>query len=449
MLFEVLTTGSMLGVLGASYYYKTNLNDDSDKILKIAENCGLYKKDEKMRLYRRNYNKAKKYTEYVYKIPLGLELQDFLDKYGKFKDGLNNRSVRRINLKEFRKLRITRSLPKQLRAIINNRVLLNKEIEMEYDGMLIVRVYDEGLTKELLYDDDMLAKVKNWQVPVGVTYKEFVVHDFEKLQMLVEAGMTRYGKTVFLKNAITTLINNEPDNVKFTLIDLKGGLAFSRFMACKQVQTVAKNGEETLEALEAIHDDLIKRQAYFLANGWEDIGEAGWKERHFIVVDEGAEIAGFEEKADRDRATHLLGEVARIGAGIGYRLIFATQYPTADVFPRQVKANTSAALCFKLKNSTQSMVVLDRCGAESLPTGLRGRAIYQTDCDRIVQTPLISNKFIDIKIKPHIVFQARKEDASVPHGKEPTKTGGSYITRFEETGLSDTKPDSANPQFKK
>lgn len=433
MLFEVLTTGSMLGVLGASYYYKTNLNDDSDKILKIADNCGLYKKDEKMRLYRRSYNKAGKYTEYVFKIPLGLELKDFLDKYGKFKDGLNNRSVRRINLKDFRSLKFNGSLLKQIQAIINNRIQLNKEIEMEYDGMLIMRVYDEGLTEELLYDEDLLAKVKNWQIPVGVTYKEFVAHDFEKLQMLVVAGMTRYGKTVFLKNAITTLINNEPENVKFTLIDLKGGLAFSRFMACKQVQTVAKNGEETIAALEAIHDDLIKRQAHFLANGWEDIGEAGWKERHFIVVDEGAEIAGFEEKADRDRAMHLLGEVARIGAGLGYRLIFATQYPTADVFPRQVKANTSAALCFKLKNSTQSMVVLDRGGAESLPTGLRGRAIYQTDCDRIVQTPLISNKFIDIRIKPHITFKPRKEEPHVPHGAKTEEKGGSYITKFEET----------------
>ncbi|MEH7374919.1 FtsK/SpoIIIE domain-containing protein [Neobacillus drentensis] len=433
MLFEVLTTGSMLGVLGASYYYKANLNDDSDKILKIAENCGLYKKDEKMRLYRRNYNKAKKYTEYVFKIPLGLELQDFLDKYGKFKDGLNNRSVRRINLQDFKNLKFDASLLKQIQALINNRVQLSKEIEMEYDGMLITRVYDEGLTKELLYDDDLLAKVKNWQVPVGVTYKEFVVHDFEKLQMLVVAGMTRYGKTVFLKNSITTLINNEPDNVKFTLIDLKGGLAFSRFMACKQVQTVAKNGEETLQALEAIHADLIKRQEHFLANGWEDIGEAGWKERHFIVVDEGAEIAGFEEKADRDRATHLLGEVARIGAGLGYRLIFATQYPTADVFPRQVKANTSAALCFKLKNSTQSMVVLDRGGAESLPTGLPGRAIYQTDCDSIVQTPFIPNQFIDIKIKPHINIRPRSDDASVSHRAKTEEKGGSYTTKFEET----------------
>jgi hypothetical protein len=438
LLFEVLSTGSMLGVLGASYYYKTNLNDDSDKILKIAENCGLYKKDEKMRLYRRNKIKDKITkevlgAEYFFKIPLGLELKDFVDKHGKFKDGLNNRSVRRINLKDFRNLKLDASLPKQIRAILENRVQLSKEIEMEYDGMLIMRVYDQGLTNDLPFDEELLAKVTGWQVPIGVTYKEFIKHDFEKLQMLVVAGMTRYGKTVFLKNAITTLINNQPENVKFTLIDLKGGLAFSRFMACKQVQTVAKNAQETIEALEAIHADLLKRQAHFLANGWEDIGEAGLKERHFVVVDEGAEIAGFEEKEDRDRAMYLLGEVARIGAGLGYRLIFATQYPTADVFPRQVKANTSGALCFKLKNSTQSMVVLDRGGAESLPTGLPGRAIYQTDCDRIVQTPFITNKFIDIKLKPHIIIKARREDASVSLGKETPKTGGNYSTKFEET----------------
>nr|WP_286180654.1 FtsK/SpoIIIE domain-containing protein [Bacillus sp. ISL-37] len=279
----------------------------------------------------------------------------------------------------------------------------------------------------------MLERVAGWEVPIGVTYKEFVAHDFEKMQMLVVAGMTRYGKTVFLKNAITTLINNRPDNVKFTLIDLKGGLAFSRFATCKQVNKVAKNGAETLEALEAIHAEMEQRQALFLSNGWEDIGEAGWKDRHFIVVDEGAEIAGFEDKADRDRCTHLLGEIARIGAGLGYRMIFATQYPVADVFPRQVKANTSAALCFKLKNSTQSIVVLDRKGAEELPVGLRGRAIYQTDCDRIVQTPLITNEFIDIKIKPHVNIRARKEDASASQRSKAEEARGKYTTEFEET----------------
>ena len=433
MLFEILSSGSVLGIMGASYYYQTNYNDESKVILKIAENCGLYKKDEKIRLYRRSYNKERKFTEYVFKMPLGLELKDFLDKYGKFKDGLNNRSVRRIKLKDFAKLKLDRTLPKQILDILRHRVQLNKEIEIEYDGMLIMRVYEEGLPEKVLYDEEMLSKLSGWQVPIGLTYKEFVAHDFEKLQMLVVAGMTRYGKTVFLKNAITTLINNEPENVKLTLIDLKGGLAFSRFLACKQVEKVAKNGEETLIALEAIHAEMVARQAHFLANGWEDVGEASLQERHFIVVDEGAEIPLFNDKEIRERCTHLLGEIARIGAGLGYRLIFATQYPTADVFPRQVKANTSASLCFKLKNSTQSMVVLDRAGAESLPTGVRGRAIYQTDCDRIVQTPFISNKFIDINIKPHIIIKSRSEPNNVSHKAEASETGGNYITVIEET----------------
>lgn len=433
MLFELFSTASMLGIWGASHYYKTNSNDESEKILKIADNCGLYKGGEKLRLYRRNTNKKNKpnYVEYVFKIPLGLELHDFQDKFGKFKDGLNNRSARRIELKQFKGLKFDRTLLKQIQKIFENRVQLSKEIEIEYDGMLIFRVYNEGLTNDYAYDDALLKKVSGWEIPIGITLREFIKHDFEKLQMLVVAGMTRYGKTVFLKNLITTLIVNQPDNVKLTLIDLKGGLAFSRYANCKQVNTVAKNAEEALLALEAIHTEMEERQALFLSKGWEDIGEAGRKERHFIVVDEGAEVAGFEEKADRDRATFLLGEIARIGAGLGYRQIFATQYPVADVFPRQVKANTSAALCFKLKNSTQSMVVLDRKGAESLPIKLPGRAIYQTDCDRIVQTPYITNDFIDTKITPHITIKSRSESRA-PQRSDEKATGGTYITKFEE-----------------
>ncbi|MCK1985193.1 MULTISPECIES: FtsK/SpoIIIE domain-containing protein [Peribacillus] len=433
MLFELFSTASMLGVWGASHYYKTNSNDESEKILRIADNCGLNKGEDKLRLYRRNTNKNNdpNYTEYVFKIPLGLELSDFQDKYGKFKDGLNNRSAYRINLRQFKELKFNRTFIKQLRSILENREQFRKEIEIEYDGMLIFRVYDKGLTRDYTFDDALLKKVSNWEIPIGITLREFIRHDFEKLQMLVVAGMTRYGKTVFLKNAVTTLIHNEPDNIKFTLIDLKGGLAFSRFANCKQVNTVAKNAEETIDALEAIHAELLERQELFLANGWEDITEAGWKERHFVIVDEGAEISGFPDNKERDRCSYLLGEVARIGAGLGYRLIFATQYPTADVFPRSIKSNTSAALCFKLKNSTQSMVVLDRKGAESLPIKLPGRAIYQTDCDLIVQTPYITNDFIDTKITPHITIKSRSESRA-PQRSDEKATGGTYTAQFEE-----------------
>lgn len=430
MIFEVLSTASMAAVWGVSQYKRKNsATNDADKIATIAERAGLYKQDDRLRLYRRN--KAKNYTEYVFKMPLGLSVKDFEANLDKFRDGLNNRSTFRIEWRDLLSLKFDATLMEQLRRIFTNRVLLDKQIELDYDGMLKFRVYDEGLSRNVTFDQYTFTRLSGWQVAIGESLRDYLTHDFEQLQMLVVAGMTRYGKTVFQKSVITTLIRQQPDNVKFTLIDLKGGLAFNRFANCRQVNVVAKNAEETLEALEAIHSEMEQRQALFLAKGWEDIGEAGWHERHFIVVDEAAEIAGFEAKEARDRCTFLLGEIARIGAGLGYRMVFSTQYPTADVFPRQVKANTSAALCFKLKNSTQSLVVLDRKGAEELPVKLPGRAIYQTDCDVIVQTPYISNAFINEVITPHINIRPRSDD-DAPLRKATTPTGGSYRTIIEE-----------------
>jgi S-DNA-T family DNA segregation ATPase FtsK/SpoIIIE len=417
----------MAAIAGSTYYFQNrSSSNDHEKIMKIADAAGLKTKEGSIRIYRKS--RRKNYAEYVYKIPLGLSFQQFVDHKQLFIDGLNNKSESDFTLANIKKIDWKGDIKSQVKDLFNNRVSLDKQIEMNYDGMLKFRVYEKGLDKVYLYNDEMLSKVKGWKVPIGYTYSDFITHDFEKLQMLVVAGMTRYGKTVFLKNAITTLINNQPDNVKLTLIDLKGGLAFNRFARCKQVIEVAKNARETIKALERIHSEMLDRQREFLKEGYEDITEAGYKQRHFIVIDEGAEISAFVNKNDRERCLNLVGEIARIGAGLGYRVVFATQYPTADVFPRQVKANTSAALCFKLKNATQSTVVLDRGGAEELPAKLWGRAIYQTDQEKVVQTPLIENGYIDEKIKVHV---RAKEDIHDRAAKED-RTTGPHTTFFEE-----------------
>lgn len=445
MIFEILSTASMIGIAGSTYYFQNkNIANDHGKIIKIADAAGLKTQEGSIRIYRKVKNTN--CTEYVYKIPLGLSFSQFEEKKKLFIDGLNNKSQSDINLANFKNINWKRNVWGQIKNIFNNRIKLDKHLEIEYDGMLKFRVYEKGLEKMYLYNDEILSEVKGWEVPIGYSFKDFITHDFEKLQMLVVAGMTRYGKTVFLKNVITTLISNNSDDVQFTLIDLKGGLAFSRFATCKQVLQVAKNEYETIGALEEIHNDLLSRQQKFLSKGYEDITEAGYKKRHFIIIDEGAEIAGFADKKDRERCTHLIGEIARIGAGLGYRVIFATQYPTADVFPRQVKANTSASLCFKLKNATQSMVVLDRGGAEELPAGLFGRAIYQTDQDRIVQTPFIENKFIDEKIKIHI---RAKEESHVSSQTKSIGEGREHTVIIEEAGLPNKKTTSNAARPKK
>ena len=86
---------------------------------------------------------------------------------------------------------------------------------------------------------------------------------------------------------------------------------------------------------------------------------------------------------------HVLSEVTRIGGALGYRLIFATQYPTGDTLPRQIKQNADAKIAFRLPTEIASRVAIDEQGAESLTQP--GRAIYRTVDRAEIQVPYISD----------------------------------------------------------
>jgi S-DNA-T family DNA segregation ATPase FtsK/SpoIIIE len=447
MLFELFSTGSMAVAVGASYYFQHGLDSDHTKIERIAFNAGLYVTEDKKKRSIRIYRKSKRdgYTEYAYKIPLGLSFADFEAKAHKFTDGLNNRSNREITfgkMKQLKNIDIRKDIPKQLKNIFTEVVPTNKSIEMKYDGMLVIRVFDKKLPDNVPYEE-LAGKCKGWQVPVGVTLTKQIKHDFEAMPHLIVAGTTRYGKTVFLKNVVTTLINNKPDEVTFTLIDLKTGLAFNRFSKAKQVQTVALDAESALVALKAVKAEMEAKQIQYLNAGYEDVQEAKHKRRHFIIIDEGAELssAGLkgDDKATKAECERLMAHIARVGGGLGYRMIFATQYPTADTLPRQVKQNADARLCFRLQSEIASQVVLGEgnVGAKFLPkkdgTHKGGRGIYLTDREVTVQTPYISNSYIDTVITPNINIRPRKDDTFVPHAKKADSPRRKHTLVVEET----------------
>src|SRR5205085_12425820 len=88
-----------------------------------------------------------------------------------------------------------------------------------------------------------------------------------------------------------------------------------------------------------------------------------------------------------------LSEIARIGGGLGYRLIYATQYPTKEAVPMQVKMNIVARLSFVCASRIASQVLLDEVGGEDLPS-IPGRAIYLVEKKRTVQVPYIDDKMM-------------------------------------------------------
>lgn len=273
---------------------------------------------------------------------------------------------------------------------------LNKPVEVEFDGMIHIIVYDKHLPKKFPFSTEHL-KENTWQVPLGLHYSGMYYHDFDKIPHMTIAGTSRYGKTVQLKNISTSLILQNPQHAELFFIDLKGGIEFNRYRTLEQVGGVADNPYSALDLLLDIQEKMEAEQQRFLHNYWTNVVDTEQKKRTFIIVDEAAQLAPDKSMPKKQRdilasCQLLLSEIARIGGALGYRLIFCTQYPTADTLPRQIKMNADVKISYRLGTGYASGVAIDEYGAEKLPSGLPGRALIKTHETKEIQTPYITDK---------------------------------------------------------
>ncbi|WP_394139533.1 FtsK/SpoIIIE domain-containing protein [Cytobacillus oceanisediminis] len=422
MLFEISSSILAGGLVGFSYLQKQGGSSDATKIQRICANNGLTVKEDgqkrNMQLLRRSKIKDSGKVagvEYAYRIPLGLSFKDFEDKKHYIQDGINNKqTVLDITFQDLKTLKLDRDIIQSIKTLLNKKKKLRKEIELSYDGVLKIKVFDEPLTTKFNYQEGM---TKGWAVPVGKSRSGLITHDFEKKAHIIVAGTTDFGKSNWVNSTINTLLTNKGEDVTFTLIDLKGGLEFNRYRHLKQVKQYATNVEEAKEALEAAVEQMDKVTEYLLEKGFSNVKEAGFKERHFIVIDEAADMAD-----DKD-CQEKLKDIARKGRASGLRLIYTTQYPTTETVSSQVKRNCIGRLCFVLDTSTASQVVLDQGGAEKLPP-IQGRALYKELGLIEVQTPLITNDDIKNIIQPHINIRPRKERVEPDEKGNQTATEG-------------------------
>lgn len=147
---------------------------------------------------------------------------------------------------------------------------LNKPVRIHYDNYkLNIRVFHREIPKKWNWSTGLVEKGK-WRVPMGQSLERLIYHDFDKTPHMVLGGLTRMGKTVFLKVLLTTLIEANPENAHVYLIDLKEkGLEFSEFSNLKQVVEVADSVEKAHRVLGKIMVKIEECGTLMKKNGYK------------------------------------------------------------------------------------------------------------------------------------------------------------------------------------
>lgn len=310
-------------------------------------------------------DEKKMYDTYVYTLPLGIKFSLFKLLEEHLTDGIG-RDVKIETGERIAKIKVARKV-------------LGERIEIE----------------------PFLGKTKQWNVIIGVNAFEVATHDFEKYPMVIGGGATRFGKTVLMKNIQTQLTLQNPEEVKFYIIDLKGGLEFLDFENLRQVAKVVWTPLEALKLLGYLADEwLPKRMAYFREKGYKNIVDTPIKERVFLIIDETHDLfKTTDPKVDnkeKKKIENYMSKLASMGGGLGFRILAFTQYPVKEAMPQFVKQNAPVRIGFQCADGTASRVIMDQEGLEDLP-GIPGRCMVKSFKYTTVQVPYHEDHFELVK----------------------------------------------------
>ena len=199
-----------------------------------------------------------------------------------------------------------------------------------------------------------------------------IVADLARMPHLLIAGTTGSGKSVCISTITMCLVmNNRPEDLKLVMIDPKM-VELSRFAGLPHIIGKPESDIDRIPAvLRWVTHEMDARYKKFAEVGSRNLQEynqvmARRREeplpRIVVLIDELADLM-LQSPIETEKTICRLAQMAR---ATGIHLVVATQRPSVDVVTGLIKANFPARISFAVASATDSRVILDQVGAESL-----------------------------------------------------------------------------------
>ena len=199
-----------------------------------------------------------------------------------------------------------------------------------------------------------------------------VLADLVRMVHLLIAGTTGSGKSGCLNALITSiLLRATPDQVRMIMIDPKK-VELSSFNGVPHLLApVVTNMKQATYVLDNICREMDRRYDVLSRNGCQDIRALNKKlvragedamPYTMVIVDELADLMMVAPSEVEDSIIRL----GQLGRSCGIHLVVATQRPSVDVVTGMIKTNIPSRIAFAVSSQTDSRIILDQGGAESL-----------------------------------------------------------------------------------
>jgi DNA segregation ATPase FtsK/SpoIIIE, S-DNA-T family len=196
--------------------------------------------------------------------------------------------------------------------------------------------------------------------------------DLARMPHLLIAGTTGSGKSGCINTILSSvLLRATPDDARLILIDPKR-IELSLYEKIPHLLTpVVSSPKEASIVLTNVLAEMEQRYERLSTVRARNIGEANRAFRSrgeptlpylLVVIDELADLMMISPQQVEDAVIRL----AQKSRAVGIHLVLATQRPSVDVITGMIKANVPSRIAFAVSSQTDSRVILDQAGAESL-----------------------------------------------------------------------------------